>query len=407
MAERVFEALPVGLALCSGREILHANSSFAMAFGYACLSDLLAAGGLQAVFPDDTDSFDQPLIADGRQQERPLLAAVTRSRRRITMPLAIHDILVRDGQPVRLLILHPEPAAAPAKEREDGPRADGPTRAERTDEQPDGETEPPDMPQDGGDKGKSTGSEVPAEAQPSEKTRVPATPEAEVLAKISHGVRTPLNTIIGFAELMQEEQLGPVGNDRYKRYIGDILDSGRHALSIVNDLLDISQLEAGQLKLNFTSVDLNEVIAGCIRTKQAESHENRVFLRISLAPGLPAVLADRNALEQAILNLLTNAITFTNPGGQVVIATQAEASGGVRIRVRDNGIGLSQDDIAQTMHPYTQPDTAPRKQVGTGLTLPLARALAKANRAEFVLKSAPSSGTCVDIIFPADRTAAR
>ncbi len=381
VASRIFEALPAGLALCSGREIIRANSSFALAFGYQSLDELLAAGGLAAIFPNHVERFDDLMQSNGiPRQELAKFEAVTRSRRRIAIPLAIHDILELEDQPIRLLVLHPQPApgARQATEPEDtsGNRADDQECALPT---------------------------AHREAAKGEQ----AAREAEFLAKISHGVRTPLNSIIGFAELIKEERLGPVANERYKRYISDIHESGQFALSIINDLLDISRIDAGQFELNFTSVDVNEVIADCIHSMQAESQESRVFLRISLSDKLPAVLADRESVRQILLNLLTNAIKFTNPGGQVVVATSGDPSGQVRIRVRDNGTGLSKDEIAQTMHPFRRPDTAPRKLLGTGLALPLSRALAQANRAEFELKTTPASGTSIDVTFPPARTLKR
>ena len=397
VANRIFEALPAGLALCSGSEILRANDAFALAFGYQNLGELRTAGGLEEIFPDQIEFFKTtPQSPVESPPQRAIFDARTRSRRRIAIPLAIHSIVMQQGKLIRLLTLHPQQAAEPDQIR---------TATQAAEQQE--EHQPPvenigDAQESALPDTKEEISEVPAT-----QTAKPEAWEADFLAKISHGVRTPLNSIIGFAELMREERLGPIGNDRYKSYIGDIHDSGRYALSVINDLLDISRIEAGQFELNFTSVDVNEVIASCNHTMQAEAHQNRVFLRMSLAENLTPVLADRASVRQILFNLLINAIKFTNPGGQVVVSTREQPTGEVRIRVRDNGVGLSKDDITQTMHPYRQPDTAPRKLVGTGLALPLTRALTQANRAKFNLQSEPASGTCVDIIFPANRTLTR
>ncbi|MGI9384665.1 MAG: ATP-binding protein [Methyloligellaceae bacterium] len=227
----------------------------------------------------------------------------------------------------------------------------------------------------------------------------------EFLAKVSHEVRTPLNSIIGFAELMREERFGPIGNVRYRGYVNDIFDSGIYALSLINDLLDISKLEAGKFELNFTAVDANEVIVESVQAMQPQARQGRVVLRMSLAESLPHILADRRGLKQILLNLISNAIKFTEARGQVVVTSRVDADGHTHISVRDSGIGMSESDITQAMKPFGQLDTAPRKQVGTGLGLPLTKALAEANRAEFELESRPGRGTRIDIIFPVGRQA--
>lgn len=229
----------------------------------------------------------------------------------------------------------------------------------------------------------------------------------EFLAKVSHEVRTPLNSIIGFAELMREQRFGPIGNARYRGYVSDIYDSGIYALSLINDLLDISKLEAGRFELNFTAVDANEVIVESVQVMQPQARQGQVVLRMSLAESVPHVLADRRSLKQILLNLISNAIKFTEARGQVVVASRLDPKGRTHISVRDSGVGMSDSDIARAMEPFGQLDTAPRKQVGTGLGLPLTKALAEANRAAFELESRPGRGTRIDIIFPAGRQAAR
>jgi len=138
---------------------------------------------------------------------------------------------------------------------------------------------------------------------------------------------------------------------------------------------------------------------------QPQAQRQRVLLRTSFADNLARVLADRRSIKQIVLNLVSNAIKFTKPGGQVIVSTQSTASGGVRIRVRDTGIGMSRDEIAIALQPFQQLDTAPRKQTGTGLGLPLTKALVEANRAQFKLRSISNSGTRIEIIFPQDRVA--
>src|SRR4029079_1985288 len=142
----------------------------------------------------------------------------------------------------------------------------------------------------------------------------------DFLAKVSHEVRTPLNSILGFTELMLEERLGAIGNARYKGYVEDIHQSGLYALSLLNDLLDISKMEAGKFELDFTSVELPELVEICVNSLQPLAKRERILLRTSVAANLPAVLADRRRLKQILLNLLSNAIKFTKAGGQVIVS---------------------------------------------------------------------------------------
>ncbi|MGH6802903.1 MAG: sensor histidine kinase, partial [Methyloceanibacter sp.] len=229
-----------------------------------------------------------------------------------------------------------------------------------------------------------------------------ATGRVDFLAKVSHEVRTPLNSIIGFTELMLQERFGAIANQRYKGYIEDIHQSGLYALSLLNDLLDISKIEAGKFDLNFTAVDVPDIVEDCAGSLQPLANRARIVLRTSLAQDLPSVVADPRRLKQILLNLLTNAIKFTKEGGQVIVSGSL-VDGELRLRVRDNGVGMTKDEIAFAMQPFHQLDTAPRKQTGTGLGLPVTKALVDANRARLVLTSEPGVGTSADVIFPAER----
>lgn len=227
----------------------------------------------------------------------------------------------------------------------------------------------------------------------------------DFLAKVSHEVRTPLNSIIGFAEMMKNERFGPIGNVKYQEYARDIHDSGVYALSLINDLLDLSKVEAGRFDLDFAAVDANEVIAEAVHVMQPQARGVRVVVRAALVDGLPMVLADRRSLKQILLNLLSNAIKFTSAGGQAIVSSHVEPEGAVRIRVRDTGVGMTQAEIVQALEPFRQLDTAPREQIGTGLGLPLTRALVQANRARFRIESDAGVGTRVDVVFPRERVA--
>ena len=145
--------------------------------------------------------------------------------------------------------------------------------------------------------------------------------KSDFLAKISHEIRTPLNAIIGFSEVMMEERFGPIGNERYREYLKDIHASGGHLVSLLNDLLDLSKIEAGKLELTFASVDLNELTQQCVALMQPQANRERIIIRTSLPPTLPPVVADARSVRQIVLNLLSNSIKFTGAGGQVIVST--------------------------------------------------------------------------------------
>ena len=231
--------------------------------------------------------------------------------------------------------------------------------------------------------------------------------KSDFLAKVSHEIRTPLGAIIGFAEVMMQERFGPIGNERYRQYLKDIHTSGGHLISLLNDLLDLSKIEAGKLNLSMTSVDLNELTRQSVALMQEQANRQRIIVRTSLAPALPPVLADARSVCQILLNLLSNSIKFTSAGGQVIVSTALNDGGEAVLRVRDTGVGMSAQDIAVALEPFRQLATAPRWGTnGTGLGLPLTKALAEANRASFSIRSAVNTGTLVEVAFPRARIAA-
>jgi PAS domain S-box-containing protein len=225
--------------------------------------------------------------------------------------------------------------------------------------------------------------------------------KSEFLAKISHEIRTPLNAIIGFSEVMMGERFGPIANERYREYLKDIHASGGHLVSLLNDLLDLSKIEAGKVDLNFTGVNLNELTQQCVAIMQAQANQERIIIRTSLPPVLPQIIADARSVRQIVLNLLSNSIKFTGAGGQVIVSTALTDNGEVALRVRDTGAGMTEKDIQTALEPFRQLATSTRwGSGGTGLGLPLTKALSEANRARFSIKSAINSGTLVEVSFP-------
>jgi PAS domain S-box-containing protein len=229
--------------------------------------------------------------------------------------------------------------------------------------------------------------------------------KSDFLAKVSHEIRTPLNAIIGFAEVMLEERFGPVGNERYKDYLRDIHASGGHVISLVNDLLDLAKVEAGRMELSFTSVDLNGLAAGGIALMQPQAARERIVMRTSFAQKLPAVVADERSVRQIVLNVIANAIRFTEAGGQVIVSTAATDRGEVALRVRDTGLGMTPEEVEAAMQPFRQLATS-RRGGGTGLGLPLTKALVEANRGALRITSARNEGTLVEVLFPPTRVLA-
>ena len=167
-------------------------------------------------------------------------------------------------------------------------------------------------------------------------------------------MRTPLHAILGFAEVIIEERFGPIGNDRYKDYVKDIHASAQHVMSLANDLLDLSKIEAGKLELEFAPVDANRIVRECVSLMQPQAAQERIIMRLSLFDKLPNVMADERSLRQILLNLMSNAVKFNEPGGQVIVSTALDEAGQAVIRVRDTGVGMNEGETrrrARTVPP--------------------------------------------------------
>ncbi len=223
--------------------------------------------------------------------------------------------------------------------------------------------------------------------------------KSEFLAAMNHELRTPLNAIIGFSDILQKEIFGPVGNARYKDYVQSINGSGAHLLGLINDILDLSKLDSGQLELDLQPMDLRDLVEECLTiiAPQAEKAGIRIEHRIE-----PAVLqADGRRMRQMLLNLLSNAVKFTQQDGHIRISA-ALRQDGFAICVSDTGIGIAQDDIPKALDRFGQIDSSlARKYEGTGLGLPLTKALAQLHGASLAIQSRPGEGTTATILFPA------
>jgi PAS domain S-box-containing protein len=226
-----------------------------------------------------------------------------------------------------------------------------------------------------------------------------ANAKADLLARISHEVRTPLNAIIGFAEVMIGERFGALGNERYVEYMKDIRASGERVIAVINDLTDLSRIETGKLDLTFANQNLNDLVEQCVAVMQPQANRERIIIRSSLAHALPPVLADARALRQITLNLIGNSIHLANAGGQVIVSTALSDFGDVVLRVRDTGQGLNDNEVAAAMEPFRTQAPSDRAAEGSGVSLSLTKALVEANRAQFHLRTGAHSGTLVEVVF--------
>jgi signal transduction histidine kinase len=229
--------------------------------------------------------------------------------------------------------------------------------------------------------------------------------KSNFMANMSHEIRTPLNAIIGFAEIMESELIGPLGSEQYVDYAKDVRESGQHLLEVINDILDLSKIEAGQLEAGEEEVDLRDAIEACARMIGDQAREAEVTLTLDLAPNIPHIRANARMVRQIILNLLTNAVKFTNSGGKVTLhVTRGEDSGDLIIRVEDTGVGIPADDQDRILRAFEQVEKAGRPRgSGTGLGLPMSKSLTELHGGSLNLQSELGVGTIVTVRLPADR----
>jgi PAS domain S-box-containing protein len=227
-----------------------------------------------------------------------------------------------------------------------------------------------------------------------------ASAKADMLARISHEVRSPLNAIIGFAEVMIGERFGTLGNERYAEYMKDIRASGERVVAIIDDLTELSKIETGKLDLAFTNQNLNELVESCVSVMQPQANRERIIIRTSLANALPPVVADSRALRQITLNLIGTSIHLANPAGQVIVSTALSDFGEVVLRVRDTGHGLNDNEVAAALEPFRTPAPSDQSSDSSPVSLSLTKALVEANRAQFHIKTGGRTGTLIEVVFP-------
>ncbi len=228
--------------------------------------------------------------------------------------------------------------------------------------------------------------------------------KSEFLASMSHELRTPLNAIIGFSEMLKAEMLGPLGIDRYREYAHDIHGSGQHLLGIINDILDLAKAEANALELHEEVIPVDQLLEDVLR--MLRPNVAKAGLRLALEPPKAPIelYADRRYLRQILINMLSNAVKFTERGGEIVLSADLDASGDCVFRCSDSGIGIAEDDLEQVLRPFVQvANVYTRDHGGTGLGLPLVKKLTELHGGELHLESRLGVGTTVTIRLPAWR----
>ncbi|MBX3446052.1 MAG: PAS domain S-box protein [Parvibaculaceae bacterium] len=229
--------------------------------------------------------------------------------------------------------------------------------------------------------------------------------KSQFLANMSHELRTPLNAIIGFSELMAGDLLGPMTEEQYKSYAKDINDSGNHLLAIVNDILDLSRIEAGAAELDESEISIAELCASCIKTVKGRADAAGLAIGQDIPLGLPALRGDKRIVTQALLNLLSNAIKFTPRGGTVALGAICDEDRAIWLSVQDTGIGIAAENLARVVEPFMQAEShLTRSYDGVGLGLALTRQFAELHGGSLRIESEVGKGTRVEIRFPPTRT---
>lgn len=229
------------------------------------------------------------------------------------------------------------------------------------------------------------------------------------LANMSHELRTPLNAIIGFSEMMIKETFGPLGNDKYVEYMGDVHSSAHHLLEIINEVLDMSKIEAGRIEIDEGEIDLQEQIKSVTRMLDSKAFGNNVALSVKVPETLPNLRGDQRLVRQILINLVTNAVKFSRTGGTVSIEAHMLSDDRLQMTITDQGVGIPKHKIRQAMEPFGQVSERAENSShqGTGLGLPLAKAMVELHDGTLSLESEEGVGTTVFVTFPAYRIIAR
>ena len=226
------------------------------------------------------------------------------------------------------------------------------------------------------------------------------------LANMSHELRTPLNAVIGFSEIMRDELLGPIGTASYKDYARDINSSGRFLLELINDILDLSKVEAGRYEIYAERQSAAYLVENAAMLVKERARKNGVRLVNEVPPDLPLIYVDERLMRQALINLIGNAVKFTEKGGEVSIRAVVKEDGGLQLTVADNGVGIDPEDLERIMEPFRQARHGRQTRDGTGLGLPLTKAFIELHGGRIDIESAQGAGTTVRLTLPPERVLA-
>ncbi len=245
------------------------------------------------------------------------------------------------------------------------------------------------------------------EAEARKKAEFASRAKTDFLAHMSHELRTPLNAIIGFSELMRGELFGHLGSSKYREYVNAIHQSGSHLLSVINDILDMSKIEAGETDLHDTTFDPAPALERTVEIVRTKADAKKIGIELSLPPAAPPVIADERLFRQIFVNLLSNAVKFTPDGGAVTVSARPLDDGGYEFCVSDTGVGIPEAEIEMVQQPFQQGENPfTRRHRGTGLGLPIVRSLVNLHGGSFALRSSVGKGTDAIVRFPVDRIAA-
>lgn len=227
--------------------------------------------------------------------------------------------------------------------------------------------------------------------------------KSEFLTNMSHELRTPLNSIIGFSEIIKNEIYGPISQKEYVDYIHDIHDSGERLLEVINEILDVSKIEAGERVLNEGRVDVEKIVQACLSIFAAKIKDNAMDVT-NMLQGIPKIYAEELAVKQVVMNVVSNAVKFTPHGGRLTISYELENDGALRISFTDTGIGLNEEEVEKALSPFGQVDSElDRAGSGTGLGLTLVQSLMGLHKGSLEMFSQKGIGTTVTLVFPVDR----
>ena len=372
----LLDLLPSGVLIYRLDRLLYANPAFLERLGYDSLRSLEHAGGLDALYVE----AGVPTASSRSEAGTPVTVSADHGASGPSAPAEARLFTIAwDGDSALALMLAPTPAP--------GAQADAAEAQPATPET--AEASLPASPQ--------------PEADHADARRLAeraASAKADMVARISQEMRSPLNTIIGFSEVMIGERFGALGNERYAEYLKDIRASGERVMAMLSDLNELARIEAGKIELAFANQNLNELVESCVTVMQPQASRERIVIRTSLAHALPPVMADAGALRQITLNLIGSSINLANPAGQVIVSTALSDFGDVVLRVRDTGQGLNDNEVAAALEPLRGAPSADKAGMPSPLKLSLTKALVEANRAQFNIKAGGRSGTLIEVVFP-------